>query len=104
MRCPHCQFWSSTRTSVQVTDLSRESVFVCRNFECGHVFSCVTTVNRTLSLSSKPNPKVHLPLSSHIKRALMAHQLATLPSSDYAPQNSPPSTPDLFDPLPPRPG
>ncbi|WP_322784614.1 Ogr/Delta-like zinc finger protein [Verminephrobacter aporrectodeae] len=101
MRCPHCKAWSSIRSSIQVTDTSRESIFVCRDPECGHSFSAVTTINRTLSLSSKPNSRVILPLSSHIKRALVAQQLAAMPVSEYQPINSPPSTRDLFEPPPP---
>ncbi|WP_046241559.1 ogr/Delta-like zinc finger family protein, partial [Delftia tsuruhatensis] len=39
MMCPHCNEHAYTRTSLQLTSTSRETIFQCRNFECGHVFS-----------------------------------------------------------------
>src|SRR2546427_8972285 len=49
MMCPHCNEHAYTRTSLQLTSTSRETIFQCRNFECGQVFSAVTEINRTRS-------------------------------------------------------
>nr|WP_180317985.1 ogr/Delta-like zinc finger family protein [Delftia acidovorans] len=85
MMCPHCQEHAYTRTSLQLTSTSRETIFQCRNFECGHVFSAVTEINRTISPSAIPNPAVVLPMSTHIKRKLLQTQLDAMPSSQYQP-------------------
>ena len=66
MMCPHCQEHAYTRTSLLMTNTSRETIFQCRNFECGHVFSAVTEINRTISPSAIPNPAVVLPMSTHV--------------------------------------
>ena len=48
MMCPHCNEFAYTRTSQQLTRTSRETIFQCRNTDCGHVFSAVTeTVSYT---------------------------------------------------------
>ena len=83
MMCPHCNEHAYTRTSLQLTITSRETIFQCRNFECGHVFSAVTEINRTISPSAIPNPMVILPMSTHIKRKLLQTQLDAMPSSQY---------------------
>lgn len=103
MRCPHCKEWSYTRSSVEITNTSRESFWMCRNYECGHTFSTVTTINRTLSPSATPDPRVFLPMSSHMHRQLLNHQLQSMPSLDYTPTQTRPKTLDLFEPDP-RPG
>ena len=99
MKCPHCKSWSFTRSSTQLTDTSRESFLVCRNFECGHTFSVVSTINRTISPSATPNPKVVLPMSSHIQRQLIAHQLQSMPAAEYTPtsKSARQTTGDLFE-------
>ena len=81
--CPHCERTAYTRTSMQLTNTSRETIFVCKNFYCGHVFSAVTEINRTLSPSAIPNPMVILPMSTHIKRKLLQTQLDAMPSSHF---------------------
>ena len=103
MMCPHCKQNAYTRHSGQLTNTSRETIFYCRNYECGHVFSAVTEINRTISPSATPDPTVVLPLSSHIKRALLQQQLQAMPIADYLPTQSRPMNQDLFDPDP-RPG
>lgn len=55
MMCPHWKQNAYTRTSRQLTNTSRETNFQCRNFECGHVFSTVTEINRTTSYPSLSN-------------------------------------------------
>ena len=83
MMRPHCERPAYTRTSMQLTNTGRETIFVCKNFYCGHVFSAVTEINRTLSPSAIPNPMVILPMSTHIKRKLLQTQLDAMPSSQY---------------------
>lgn len=83
MMCPHCEHQAYTRTSLKLTNTSRETIFVCRNFYCGHVFSAVTEINRTISPSAIPNPMVILPMSSHLNRKLLQSQLDTMPSSQF---------------------
>lgn len=100
MMCPHCKQNAYTRHSGQLTNTSRETIFYCRNYECGHVFSAVTEINRTISPSATPDPTVVLPLSSHIKRALLQQQLQSMPSADYQPRNSGFETGDLFSAMP----
>ena len=96
MMCPHCKDMAYTRSSLQLTGTSRETIFACRNPECGHTFTAVTEINRTLSPSAMPDPRVVLPLSSHVQRGLLAHQLQAMPGAPYT-QKSPPVTRDLFE-------
>lgn len=100
MMCPHCKQSAYTRHSGQLTTTSRETIFHCRNYECGHVFSAVTEINRTISPSATPDPTVVLPLSSHIKRALLQQQLHAMPAADYLPRMGGPVTGDLFAAMP----
>lgn len=98
MKCPHCHQWAYTRTSAQVTITSRETVFRCTNDECGHVFAAVTEINRTISPSATPDPKVVLPLSRHIRKHTLSDQLQRMPEAEYRPL-APRLHGDLFDTL-----
>ena len=105
MRCPHCKSTAYVRNSVQVTDLTRQAVFVCHNAECGHTFSVISTVAHTISPSAMPDPTVRLPISRHTQRALLQQQLQTMPMAEHVPMPSggravPPRTRDLFEPDP----
>lgn len=98
MRCPHCKAAAHVRTSTQVTDLTRKGIFVCSNYECGHTFSVISTVEHTISPSATPDSSIALPLSSHTRRALLQHQLEHMPKADYTPTRMPQSqTLDLFE-------
>ncbi|EPD35077.1 hypothetical protein HMPREF9701_05456 [Delftia acidovorans CCUG 274B] len=68
MMCPHCSEFAYTRTSSPLTNTSRETIFQCRNIDCGHVFSAVTEINRTIVPSARPNPQVILPMGVRIRR------------------------------------
>ena len=48
MMCPHCKQNAYTRHSGQLTNTSRETIFYCRNYECGHVFSHRLTISRAM--------------------------------------------------------
>lgn len=74
-QCPHCKSRARARTSQQITPMYRETTFICTNHRCGHIFVCSTTPVRTLSPSSVPDPEVNIPLSSHIRRIDISHQL-----------------------------
>ena len=100
MMCPHCKQNAYTRHSGQLTSTSRETIFQCRNWECGHVFSAVTEINRTISPSSTPDPTVVLPMSAHIRRGLLQTQLQAMPTSDYTPRHGARMTGDLFASMP----
>ncbi|AVS66624.1 transcriptional regulator [Paracidovorax avenae] len=103
MVCPHCGTWARCRDSLQLTDTSRQSTHQCMNVECGHTFVAVSTINHTLSPSAMPNPRVILPLSSHIRRPVLAHQLAAMPSAEHQPTSTAARamTRDLFEAPPP---
>lgn len=83
MMCPHCEEFAYTRTSIPMTKTSRETIFQCKNMMCGHVFSAVTEINRTISPSSIPNPKVILPMSRHIERRVLQRQLVQAQISNF---------------------
>ncbi len=102
MRCPHCNSWAFTRSSSQITNTTRESYLACKNFECGHTFSVVSTINRTISPSATPDPTVVLPLSTHIQRHLLQQQLQSMPGADYRPTQAETRAMnrDLFEPDP----
>lgn len=81
MRCPHCESSATIRNSREISNLTRESYLVCNNPACGHVFAAITEINRTVSPSAIPNPKVRLPLSVHLRRRVLIEQLQTLPDA-----------------------
>lgn len=94
--CPHCKAASVVRTSVQLTQLTREIVYACMNEECGHTFVGLLEVVRTLSPSATPDPSINLPLSTHVRRDLLQAQLAHARSAEHQTRNTPPITGDLF--------
>ena len=81
LRCPHCKAWAHVRSSTQVTPLLREKYLVCSNPACGHAFAAATEINRTLSPSAIPDPRINLPFSAHVKRRDIAEQLRYQPVS-----------------------
>lgn len=94
--CPHCKEFSYTRTSAQITVLTRESTHICTNPECGCTFVALTEVVRVLSPSATPDPSVNLPLSSHVRRDMMRATLDHAASAEHATQFTRPITGDLF--------
>lgn len=85
MRCPHCKSTAHIRSSQEISELSRESYLACTNTACGHTFAAFTEINRTLSPSAIPDPKVRLPMSQHVRRRVLVEQLQTLPTSHMPP-------------------
>jgi len=97
MACPHCGWPAVIRTSQAMSALTRQLVYACTNVECGHTFVANTEIVYTLSPSATPDPAVHLPLSRHVRRELLAAELEHAPRADYDAQNGRPYTPGLFE-------
>jgi len=95
--CPHCGWAATIRTSEAITALTRQTTYSCTNWECGHNFKSLEEIVVSLTPSSTPNPSVHLPLSSHVRRGLLKRQLDCGHIATHTPVNTSPSTLDLFD-------
>lgn len=97
MECPHCLTRSYVRSSSPMTRTSRELVLVCKNHECGHSFVAILEVNRTISPSAVPDPKVVIPFSRHIRFDTVIDQLERFPRADHRPMLPQSDTADMFD-------
>ena len=95
--CPHCNWPATVRTSEAVSELTRQTTYSCTNWECGHNFKSLEEIVVSLTPSSTPNPGVHLPLSSHVRRSLLQRQLDCAHVAHHTPVNASPTTLDLFD-------
>lgn len=96
MACPHCEAQAEIRTSRLLSNTMRELIYVCTNVECGHTFVAMTEIVRTLSPSATPNPKVLLPLSTHVQRDMVKAVMDSAGHSHHQAQYTPPATGDLF--------
>lgn len=96
LECPHCAWPAVIRSSTKMSTLTREATYWCTNVECGHTFTALTEIVRTLSPSATPNPSVSLPLSSHVRRTVLRDVLEHAPSSEYEARQTSPVTLDLF--------
>lgn len=96
LECPHCERPSIIRSSRRMSKLTREIAYCCLNPECGHTFVAMTEIVRTLSPSATPDPSVHLPLSSHVRRDLLRAQMDYAHLSPHSPMFTKPVTGDLF--------
>lgn len=94
--CPHCEWFSVTRTSRRMSVLSFESIYACNNPECGHTFVAVTEIVRTLSPSAIPDPSVNLPMSSHVRRDVLLYQVEHARTAEHVAMFAKPVTGDLF--------
>jgi hypothetical protein len=79
-----------------MSNLTRQATYHCTNVECGHTFMALTEIVYTISPSATPDPRVHLPMSKHVQRALLREQLDRAPEADYQARNTGTYTPDLF--------
>ena len=77
-RCPHCKGPSKIRSSTQVTPAYSEELRLCKNPLCGHIWIDGVEAIRTLSMSSTPDPEIHIPLSRHIRREQIVSTLNQL--------------------------
>lgn len=75
MRCPHCKARASVETSREQSTMVRSLVFSCTNYECGHVFTALLSIEQTLSPSAIPQPDVYIPLSPHIRTDILRRQI-----------------------------
>jgi hypothetical protein len=98
LRCPHCDYLGAIRTSTVLSQTVTQHYVQCNNHECGHTWRATTEADMTLSPSATPDPAVSLPLSSHVRRDLIAQQVRSGITADYTPRLTPPSTRDLFQP------
>lgn len=96
MECPHCKAASEIRTSKSVSATMRETIYQCTNAECGHTFVATTEIVRTLSPSATPDPTIHLPLSTHVRRDSMRVLLDNAAEAPHEPQYAKTATADLF--------
>ncbi|MGH8078048.1 MAG: ogr/Delta-like zinc finger family protein [Lysobacter sp.] len=95
MSCPHCKHPAEIRTSTPLSALYREVTYVCRNTQCGHVFVAGLEAIRTLSLSSIPDPEIHLPFSRHIRQRELVQQMRLALETDAQPVEPAATSPPL---------
>ncbi|MDR0234152.1 MAG: ogr/Delta-like zinc finger family protein [Zoogloeaceae bacterium] len=60
INCPHCGKPARTRTSRELSPLSREAYAQCEDPACCHVFKVVISAVATIAPSLSPNPSVYL--------------------------------------------
>lgn len=96
LRCPHCNTPGTIRTSEMVSSTVSRHYIICNNFECGHAWRATTEADMTLSPSATPASTVVLPLSSHVRRDVIAAQLRSPASVEHLARQTPPVTMDLF--------
>ena len=94
--CPHCKASSEIRTSYMVSDTMRESFYQCTNVECGATFVVTGEVTRQLNTGAVPNPKVNIPLSSHVRRDMVRVVLDNAGQAEHVARFTTPVTGDLF--------
>lgn len=98
LRCPHCDSLGSICTTKALSATVSQHYVMCGNAECGHTWRATTEADMTLSPSATPDPAVLLPLSSHMRRDVIAQQIRSASTADYTPVRTPPTTLPLFGP------
>lgn len=73
--CPHCKAGTKVIKTRPVTSTFKEITYQCNDHECGHIFVAGLEVLRTVSLSSKPDHSLKIPISQHVRQAVLS-QLA----------------------------
>lgn len=63
IKCPHCGSTSYIRTSRELSPLSRELYFECKNIRCRHAWRSLLSAICTIVPSNNPNPEIFIPLS-----------------------------------------
>lgn len=92
-RCPHCGTQSVVRTSEQITPTFSRLYVQCPDIECGHAWRVDAASNITISPSAKPNPRIQMEISQHVRRDLIIQQMNTAQVGYH--QLSGPYQPDL---------
>ncbi|RYF02259.1 MAG: transcriptional regulator [Comamonadaceae bacterium] len=96
MPCPMCRSSSEVRTSYFPNVNMRESFYQCTNVECGCCFVFTGEISRILNPGAIPDPKVTIPLSSHVRREMVRVVLDNAGEVQHQARFSKPETGDLF--------
>lgn len=99
LRCPHCKSLGTICTTRVFSSTVSQHYVICNNHECGHTWRATTEADMTLSPSATPDTAVSLPLSSHMRRDVIALQIRSGATAAYTPTKTPPTTLDLFEPV-----
>ncbi|MBX9612450.1 MAG: ogr/Delta-like zinc finger family protein [Burkholderiales bacterium] len=97
-RCPHCETISTVRTSETMSPTVTWMYVQCGNLNCGHTWRVDAEASVTISPSARPNPRVVLPLSSHVQRDALRAQMERSPTAVVEPVGA--KRMPLFDPPP----
>lgn len=62
--CPHCGSVAVTRTTREMSPLTRELYIQCCNFECGHTWRALLAAVATIVPSRTPNPAIFIARST----------------------------------------
>ena len=81
-RCPHCGTSSVVRTSMIMSPTVTWLYVQCRRLECGHTWRVDAEATMTISPSAQPNPHVQMLVSQHVRRDLVAIQMANAQTGD----------------------
>lgn len=60
MRCPKCRAATRTRTSEELSPLTRRSYHQCQNMHCGHTFTTMTQYEKAIN-DTKPTFEINIP-------------------------------------------
>ncbi|MCA7001303.1 MULTISPECIES: ogr/Delta-like zinc finger family protein [Pectobacteriaceae] len=77
LKCPKCRATAKTRTSVEITELTRRSYHQCQNMLCGHCFTSTTYIDGSLN-DTRPAPGACVPSSVFPRSHLGENQLDLL--------------------------
>lgn len=73
MRCPHCNSLTNSEYGREISSISHEVRYACRDFDCGYTFVAMVTATRTLRPSAKPNSQITIPLSEKVRPETWDH-------------------------------
>lgn len=96
MACPMCKASSEIRTSYMPSETMRETFYQCTNVECGCTFAFTGEISRILNPGATPNPKVNIPLSTHVRRDMVRVLLDNAGEAAHEARFTTPVTGDLF--------
>ncbi|ADU99007.1 ogr/Delta-like zinc finger family protein [Alicycliphilus denitrificans] len=96
MACPMCAAQCEIRTSLMVSKTMRETAYQCTNVECGCTFVVGAEILRLLNPGATPDPKVNIPLSTHVRRDMVRVVLDNASEAEHTARFTTPVTGDLF--------
>ncbi len=79
--CPHCKAWAKTRSSRQMSEVTREAYYQCENLDCGHTFKVLAQIVYTVVQSANPDPSVIRSLRFCPRKVQPPNQLELVPSA-----------------------